>query len=182
MDDIASKLGVSKKTLYRYVKNKEDLVGRVIDYFIEQQQQMILMIVKDKQFNAIQAFVEINKNFGNHLKQTHPSVIFDIQKYYPSAWQKMRSFKMDFIFNIVAENINKGIAEGLYRNNINAEIVAFLYVTMADNLFNVNQLAEKYLLNQLHIELVRYHVRGIANEKGIKYLQEILNKNEDEEI
>ncbi|GAB4250662.1 MAG: TetR/AcrR family transcriptional regulator [Vicingaceae bacterium] len=177
MDDIAAKLGMSKKTIYQFIKNKEDLVFQALSMFIEIQKQKFETILK-KPLNAIDQFISINQEIGQHLKQTHPSVMFDVQKYYPEAWDLVRNFKNEFIAQLIKENLSKGISEGLYRNNINPEIVAFLYVSMADNLFNINHLSMKYSIVQLHRELVRYHIRAVANEKGILHLQKTFNKTD----
>jgi AcrR family transcriptional regulator len=180
ISDIASKLGVSKKTLYLYIKNKEDLVLQVLKLFIEHQKQKFETILQQP-INAIDQFIAINQEIGQQLKQMHPSVKYDVQKYYPEAWEMVRQFKNDFVSQLIINNINKGIEEGFYRENLNPEIISFLYVKMADNLFSINELSVKYSIVQLHKELVRYHIRAVANDKGIKYLQQTFNKQNENE-
>ncbi|HCQ30458.1 MAG TPA: hypothetical protein DIU39_09240 [Flavobacteriales bacterium] len=180
VSDIASKLGVSKKTLYLYINNKEDLVMQVMKMFIEYQKQKFEEILQQP-LNAIDRFIAINQEIGQQLKQMHPSVMFDVQKYYPEAWEMVRQFKNDFIAKLIVDNIEQGIGEGLYRKNINPEIVSFLYVNMADNLFTINDLSLKYSIVQLHKELARYHIRAVANEKGINYLQQTFNNKDENE-
>ncbi len=180
MDDIASKMGISKKTLYQYVKNKEDLVQQGISFFVEKRKKEFDEITCCESGNAIDRFIAINRVISQELKQMHPSILFDIQKYYPQAWEVVREFKIDFITQLIKDNIEQGIKEGLYRENLEKNIVAFMYVTMADNLFTTNPLSMQYSIFHLHLELVRYHIRGIASEKGLNYLIENINKNEND--
>ena len=181
MDDVASKLGMSKKTLYQYVSNKEDLVLKAIRFFVENQKKQFEEILQTEG-NAIEHFIAINKVISAQLKQMHPSIMFDVQKYYPEAWNVVRDFKIEFISQLIKDNITQGVKESLYRPNLNKEIVAFMYVTMADNLFSMNPLSMKYSIFDLHRELVRYHIRAIASEKGLHYLQQKININNEEEF
>lgn len=179
MEDIASNMGMSKKTLYQFVKNKEDLVTQTLTFFINQHKAKFSEILKGNG-NAIDKFITINKLVSKQLQEVHPSVLFDIQKYYPAAWKILREFKFSFISDLIKENLNQGIAEGLYRDNLNVEVITFMYTTMADNLFSHNHLSIKYSIAQLHKELVRYHIRGIAGEKGIHYLLKKLNHDNEQ--
>jgi TetR/AcrR family transcriptional regulator, cholesterol catabolism regulator len=174
MDDIARELGISKKTLYRYFEDKKDLVRKVIEIFIEFDKGLVLQL-RDRKVNAVDEMMEICTHISQKITEVHPSVFYDLQKYHADAWKIYNDYKQDFIFNCIAENIRKGIEEGFYRENLNVEIIAKLYISRIDlfinpELFPPGEISFKNLI----FEAIKYHVFGIASEKGAKYLNKKL--------
>jgi len=169
MDDIAKTLGISKKTIYTFVKDKNDLVLKTVCFFLNFEQEEILRLI-EKENNAIEQLITINRFVSNSLKAVHPSIIYDLQKYYPEAYKILENHKHEFIFNVIVNNIKKGILEKLYRDNINADIIAKVYVIRIDSIFGVSVFDKDYNFNDVYSEISRYHLFGIASEKGRKYI------------
>lgn len=176
MADISKKLGISKKTLYQFVSDKKDLVKRGMVLCLEDEKQVINQI-KSESNNAIEELIGFTKCANSRLSDMHASVIYDLQKYHPESWSLMEEHKKGFIKTIILENTKRGIAEGLYRDNLNPEIIANLYITMIDSMFNAEEnFGKDAKLEDLHLELIRYHVRGVANDKGIALLKKTLSQ------
>jgi TetR/AcrR family transcriptional regulator, cholesterol catabolism regulator len=179
MDDIARHLGISKKTLYQYVSDKKDLVNQCVHLAISDE-ECILCDVLDQKGNAIDILLDINKRVSEKVQNVQPSVMYDIERYYPDAFKIMDAHKKEFIFNMVKANMELGIKEGLYRNNLIPEVIASSYIAMTSQLFNPDPMnPPKYDFKTLHREIARYHIRGIASEKGRLYLKEKLNADID---
>lgn len=174
MDDISRKLGMSKKTIYQYVDNKDELVKEVISRFLLAEHEIIQNIIEESS-DAIDEYLSLSRHFLNTVKKMKPTISFDLQKYYPESWQIIEQSHFSFLRAIIHKNIYNGIKEKLYRENVNADIISKLYISknhaIADeNLFPVDQ----YPRHELLIEFVRYHICGIASEKGLKRMKEIL--------
>lgn len=178
MDEIARQLGISKKTLYKYVTDKKDLVSKAMQCAIDEE-QCVLCDLNAQEGNAMDKILAINKMVSEKLQSIQPAVIFDLKKYYPEAWEIMENHKREFIFNQVIENLTEGIEEGLYRENLNPEITARIYITLINSIFD-SHLFERniYSFQKIHTEVVRYHLRGIASEKGIKYIQSVFTNKQ----
>jgi hypothetical protein len=117
------------------------------------------------------------------LQSIQPAVIFDMQKYYPEAWAIMEEHKCVFIHNQVKENLEEGIKEGLYRKNMNPELVTRIYVTLINSIFDTPIYpSSNHSFKEMHTEVVRYHLRGITNEKGADYMQQLFNKTNSDII
>ncbi|MDB4533643.1 TetR/AcrR family transcriptional regulator [Vicingaceae bacterium] len=182
MDDISRKLGISKKTLYQFVKDKKDLVNKGMKLCLEEEQSVLTQISSDSD-NAIDELIGFTRFVNSRLSDLHASVIYDIQKYHPDSWTMMEDHKKGFVRLSILENTERGIREGLYRDNLNSEIVASLYMLMMDGFFQSEEnFGKDARLEDLHLEMIRYHVRGIANEKGITLLKESLNKEENNHL
>lgn len=172
MDDLARHMGISKKTLYQVVADKAELVERGIKYYIDCDVQELEQVHEESE-NAIEEMFMIAQRVSEHLKQMHPSVLYDLEKYYPKAFKIFQEYKLRDIQGCVARNIEEGIKQGLYRENINIPIVTGLYIGRMDIIFDQQLFpANKYSPQDVYFEAIRYHIRGIASEKGIEYLKD----------
>jgi hypothetical protein len=173
MDDIAKKLCISKKTLYAHVKDKEDLLENAVDLFSKAEQHQIEEICS-RGLNAIDESLEIKRWVLDMLQNIHPSVAYDMEKFHPRVHQRMVKSRQEIIYKCVFGNIVKGQKEGLYRKEINANILAKLYVGRMEVMFDQNLFPSKeYNVTDVYMEWFSYHIHGMATAKGI----ELLNKN-----
>ena len=175
MDEIARQLGVSKKTLYKYASDKKELVSKAVQLAIDEEESL-LSEMHEANGNAIDKIFAINTMISEKLQSIQPAVIFDMQKYYPEAWAIMEEHKSVFIHNQIKENLEEGIKQGLYRNNMNPELVSRIYVTLINSIFDspIYSLSN-HSFKETHTEVARYHLRGITNKKGVEYMQQMFN-------
>ena len=170
MDDIAQHLRISKKTLYQYVKDKHDLVQKVAQYSCTQHHEAITAIC-ELGLNAIDEQFEIAKFIAGKIGEMHTSIHFDLQKYHPEAWDLLERTQKTEIYQCVTRNMEKGIAEGLYRDDLNIPVIAKIYMARFDAVFDGELFPEtEYNFQDIIWEVYRYHIRGIASDKGVKYL------------
>lgn len=176
MDDVASHLGVSKKTLYLYFKDKEDLIRRVIDLHCFNEDKSIEAI-QAKNLPAIDEMFDIMYWVLSILSKVNPSVQFDLDKYHPEQSRKMKESRHRVVYGCMLSNMKKGQKEGMYRKDFHADVIAKIYITRMDVLFDpaVFPFGE-YPLTDLYKEVFQYHIRGIASAKGIEQLETIMKQ------
>lgn len=173
MDDICRKLGISKKTVYTVIENKKDLIEKVIRLHIEKDEADINAIVA-KSDSAIDEMANIGRHVIAFLRMMKPSLIYDLQKYYPQAWELIEEQHYSFIYRTIKANLERGQEEGLYLNNFDPEIIAKLYVEKTHCIANEEHFpSSSYSRPKLFEELFMYHMRGISSAKGLVLLQEI---------
>lgn len=174
MDDVAKELGISKKTLYQYVENKNELVSKAIDYQLNERGCTFEKIAKKEQ-NAIEKLLEVGVYIVKTIKDYNPSTEYDLKKYYPEIFTKLDKVRKERMYQAIIKNIQKGKDEGLYRLDMNDKIIAQIQVSRFLNI-NANELfnTEDILEPQYILELFIYHIRGIANKKGIEVLEKTL--------
>lgn len=171
MDDVAREMGMSKKTLYHYVTDKDDLVGKFIDYEIFIRQEQICNCFRIG-FNAIEELFEISVFMNKIMRDQNPATEYDLRKYYPQHYQKMVSTRRERMYNYILLNLKKGKEEGLYREDMNEEIIAKLYLSRSENIhFSELFTVEEFTSVRLFVELLTYHIRAIATKKGINVLE-----------
>jgi AcrR family transcriptional regulator len=171
MDDVARELGMSKKTLYRYVSNKDDLVGYFVDH-IQSRRKCNVDIIKEKDLNAIEELLEVNEQVIQMLKNYNPSTEYDLKKYYPQHYERIRKVRRDNMYKAVVENIKKGKKEQLFRPNLNEDIISRVHVSRIENSFaNEMFTIEELTSRDFVTEMMEYHIRGIASKKGIEFFE-----------
>ena len=126
MDDISRNLGISKKTLYQFVDNKADLLQQVFQQHIEDEVLAMEDIVRQSK-DAIEETLNMAKYVTDLLRDMSPNTLYDLQKYYREIWQMMEVLHQQHIYKVIFNNLERGIKETLYREDIDPDIIARLY-------------------------------------------------------
>jgi TetR/AcrR family transcriptional regulator, cholesterol catabolism regulator len=175
MDDIANELKMSKKTLYQFVSDKQDLVAKTMQNYCATDKDIVLDICRSSA-NAIDELLDLIKYVKQRLSVFHPSIMYDLEKYYPEAWDSLHKHQKEFIYEMVKENIVRGKKEELYKSDVNEEIIARIYANRLDTtLDRLDKVMSKYDFITIYIEMMKYHIRGIASDKGNNVLNQKLN-------
>ncbi len=178
MDDVARELGVSKKTLYVYFKDKSDLLTKTFSYDMQCDEQRSLEFVSTSK-NAIEELIFVNDHLQERFTEMHASVVYDLQKFYPEVWALFKGFKHQHILNCIIENIKRGKVEDLYREALNTEVYARLFVGRFEVMFDIELFPHKeYKLPEIHLNMIEYHVRAMATAKGLKQLEKHILKQQ----
>lgn len=180
MDDVASEFGISKKTLYQYFTDKADLVSQVIDYFIK---NPAFNLNNCGNGNAIDHYFLLRSHIIKILKYFNNSIEFDLKKLYPKLYKKVHQVKRERIYSSTVANISEGISSGLYRSDLDVEVIAKLQVGRM--LFTLNPENEIFSESEvasidLFDKVIEYHMYAICTDKGIKYFTKLLNNIRDE--
>jgi AcrR family transcriptional regulator len=177
MDDLAERMAISKKTIYEFYANKYDLIKATTEFIFEKVICEIDGICnKDKQ-NPIQNLFEINQYIHQKLKEDN-NTEFQLQKYYPDIYETLYEKKFNVVIEGITENLEKGIAMGLYRKDINIHVISRFYFNGTNTLKNPHIFPnEDYKVSELIHEYLVYFIRAIATPKGLKELEKYIKKN-----
>ncbi len=174
MEDVSRELGISKKTLYQYVKDKEDLVDKVMMYEFSIKRSFV---EKGDSRNAIEDLFFLNNKINKIIKETNPSKMYDLRKYHPVVFEKTAKLKREKTMNVMIQNFRKGKSEGLYRKDFDEEILAKMYVLRMDRVSHDDVVSiSEFTSAKFIYEIFIYHIRGIASDKGVKFLENNLDK------
>ncbi len=174
MDDLSRELGISKKTLYQYVDNKQDLIEQIFQATIMEEKNCMAEI-RHSSTDAIEEILGIGQFVIEELRQISPVTMYDLQKYYRDTWLKVDSLYQQHVYQIIRDNLDRGIAAGLYRSEINPDIIAKLYVGKTAMLVDEELFPLRaYSRESLFKEYINYHIHGIASPEGLALLEKYL--------
>ncbi|MCK5775570.1 MAG: TetR/AcrR family transcriptional regulator, partial [Bacteroidales bacterium] len=178
MDDVAKHLGVSKKTLYAIVKDKDQLVRLVVDDQIEMHKQQD-RVLKEKGISALEEMLIVFKRVSELLRSMNPSYQYDMNKYYPELSAKFISFKENQLFENIKENLIKGKKEGIYRPEINEDIIARMNSERNLSMFRNNENMQSWITHDSFQEIFLYHIHAVLSDKGRQLLKQtdLFNNN-----
>ena len=175
MDDIASSLGVSKKTIYNHFSNKTELVDSVTNHLFETICHGIDMICEEKK-NPIQELFEIKKFVMEHLKDEKSSPQYQLQKYYPQIYASLREKQFQVMQESIIENLERGMDMGLFRKELNVDFIARIYFNGMTGIKDKDLFPlKKFSMNTIMNFYLDYHLRGICTLDGIKELENQLH-------
>ena len=170
MDDIAREMGISKKTLYQVVDNKQDLIDLVVDADIACDERAMVEAC-EQSADAIDEMVQISRYFTTALREMNPGTVYDLQKYYRPAWERVDAYHSIKMIENVRANLRRGQAEGLYRDDIDRELIAHLFLQMPKLFMD----GERYRVAEAkwgHVlsQFMRYHLLGVCSDEGRRRL------------
>jgi TetR/AcrR family transcriptional regulator, cholesterol catabolism regulator len=176
MDDIATALGMSKKTIYQYFADKDELVKAIIHEIINHNQQCCL---RDKSvaLNAVhEVFLAIDM-MQEMFQNLNPTVLYDLEKFHPAAFAQFLTHKYDFLYRIITQNLQRGIAEDLYRPDIDTDILVKARLEIMMLAFNQQVYPKKkYRLIEVETQLTVHFLYGVATSKGYKLITKYQNE------
>jgi AcrR family transcriptional regulator len=182
MDDISRELGISKKTLYQYVENKRDLVQKVMASHLNSEKCMMEEI-RGEARDAVEEMVLIARYVLSIFKQVSPGTMYDLKKYYRKVWDEWEVFHKEHIFKAIRQNLINGIDQGLYREKMNPDIVARLYVAKASVITDEEIFPPSmFKREELFLQYVHYHMHGILSNVGKEKFMEYINQSENQLI
>lgn len=182
MDFLAKQLGISKKTIYDYFKDKDDLILQCVKLRILEHKNQFKEIV-DNSSNIIAAVYEIGLKSQEIYQQTNPLFYLDLERYYPSIYDLL-AHKDRFSNNsTISTIIEKGIRDEVFNKNINAAIVNIFWQELISFIHHHNELHEGSYQQKELIENILYpFIRGLCTQKGIILFERYFLKNSKEPI
>lgn len=174
MDDISREIGISKKTLYQNVENKQELINESLYEFIKGDHDSIQHILSNKEYDALQQMIQIFKQSIKLLQSISPTVIYDLKKYYKESWMIVENMHIKYVEEIVTNNLIKGKKEGIYRKNIDETVVSMLFVskmiTVIDDKLTKNT---NLPIAEIFFQHLLYHLHGIISKDEWERLEDL---------
>ena len=170
MDDIAKEMSMSKKTIYTFFEKKVVLIDVVVFTIFSRVAKRIYDIIASN-IDPILEIMTIEATLAVYIDEQTTAVMYQLQKYYPKLYAKLIAKQVEVIDKTFRENLKRGMSLGLYRKDINIDVITKIYYTTLVNLHNQDVFPEKmYACCDLKREYMIYHLRGIASEKGLELI------------
>ena len=170
MDDLANQLGISKKTIYQYFKDKDALVSSVVEFELANH-ALICNQSTQAADNAVHEIFLLMSVIQEMFNRMNPLALFEIEKYYPLAFEKIKNHKDDYIFSMISANLEKGISEGLYRKDVDVTILSKYRLETSLIPFNIHIFhPSKFDMLKVNLQIIEHFVYGVATLEGHKLM------------
>ena len=180
MDDVAKNLAISKKTIYKYFADKDELVEAMTRQLMKKNETEFDAISKETD-NVVEEVFTMMKHMGTMFSQMNPNLFYDMQKYHPHSWKLFQDFKEECIERMVEESVKRGIDQGLVRPDINTKVVARLRMEEVEMGFNPAVFPPaRFKIIDVQLALLDHFLHGICTLKGHKLVNKYKELIEEE--
>ena len=180
MDDICREMGISKKTFYQFFEEKNQLVEELVKLTTEDNLLAINGFVNEAE-HAIHEFILLMRHMSGFFSDMNPVMLYDMYKYHVEAYGVFRKYRDKEIYRVVKQNLERGIKEKLYRDDIPVGILAKLRIEEVNMMFNPEIFSkEGYSFVQVQLELMKHFLHGIVTLRGHKLVNEYMHTYEME--
>jgi len=172
MDDIARHLGMSKKTIYHFFSDKNELVIALVKKKLEEDECQIQSIIQNSE-NVIEEMINMMKCSEEIFSRINPIVIHDMQKYHPDAWAEFQKFKANVLVKTLEQLLTKGIRQGFIRPDADVKILAKMRVNQVEMGFNTSIFpVAEFSTWKVQYQLLEHFNYGICTLEGHKLLDQ----------
>lgn len=179
MDDVAKSSGTSKKTLYQLVADKNELVDKVVEGFISCQAAAITPGAFEAK-NAVEEVLKQTQSLFSVLSSVNISFFYDLEKFFPGAWQKLIEHKDKATLPCIIKNLERGIEEGLFRADLDIPFTAEVRLQQITTALHPDILTDKTRDAQKRMTaLTDFYLHSITTVKGRQWIKKLNNKNEN---
>ena len=179
MDDIARHLGMSKKTIYQFFKDKNELVSAAVKRKLKEDEDQMNDIIS-KSENVIEEMINMMKCSEDIFSRINPIVVHDMQRYHPEAWADFQKFKAEVLISKLEELLTKGMKQGYIRTDIDVRIIARMRVNQVELGFNTEIFpVAEFNTWKVQVQFLEHFNYGICTLKGYKLLNQYKNIHEE---
>jgi hypothetical protein len=169
--ELSEKINVPESKIRKYVKDEAELVQKVLE-FERESFKVIFDVHNFEGVNAIDILLTVSKEMALKFRNLSPALTFDLKKYYPTIYQDHINKRIEFIFKKIQINLEKGIRQGIYRDDLSIELVSRLYISRLLDIHDPNFFPpEKYSFEMLFNVMFDSFVRSIAKPEGLAYYE-----------
>jgi AcrR family transcriptional regulator len=176
MDDIARKAGISKKTLYQHFSSKPEVVVAAMQWHHSHMDELLTGLMQQAE-NAVEGMVRVNAVLVQMFRKINPMAMLELERFFPEAYKQFKEKLMKKDIATIRDNIVRGMAEGLYREGMDADLLACYRIESCLILFQPNSLTTQmhppHLVSQAIMENFLY---GLLTPKGEKLYQKYSEK------
>ena len=171
MDDIANTLGMSKKTVYQYYADKDELVHAVIESHTQRIQVDCMKCTEMSKDAVHELFITIDQVM-EEFSNMNPMLLHDLKKFHFRAYEVFTQYKNRFLATMIRDNIERGIREELYRPDLNVDVLTRFRLESMMIPFDVHLFPPgKYALASTTAIIMELFIYGLVTLKGHKQIQ-----------
>jgi AcrR family transcriptional regulator len=172
MDDIATRMGISKKTLYAHFVDKDDMVVHAISRFLQVIQEEERML-RARAANAIEELFEVMNMMDERLRNMNPVIMLDLQKFHSRAFLVFQDYRNNSLRTVIRENLERGISEGLYRKDLEVSILTQFRIASAMLCFQPEVFPiAGFEMGKVQRVLLEHFLYGVASAEGLKLIEQ----------
>jgi len=166
-DDLAAELGISKATLYKEFRSKEEILRAVVREFMAEVAGRVDALIKDERLSFVEKLTALLSLFGSRLSKLGPLFIRDIQKSAPAIWKEVEEFRRDKIIINFRTILEAGHKQGLIRGDMDIDLLMKMFLKLVEEFVNPAEILRSGRSpTQTFESVIKVFFQGILTDKG----------------
>jgi TetR/AcrR family transcriptional regulator, cholesterol catabolism regulator len=176
MDMLASRMGISKRTIYEVFRDKDELLHGVLKWMTGRQQELMAKLFSESG-NIIEAIFKMLKLMSDHFSKMSPAFQLDVRRHHQDILKQIGERNELPYYASNSEILKRGIAEGVFRKDIDVEItnkclLEVVKMSYDEDVFPPDAFLNKDVIKNFYIN----YLRGISTPKGLELIEYYQNK------
>jgi TetR/AcrR family transcriptional regulator, cholesterol catabolism regulator len=174
MDEIASSVGMSKKTIYSIFTDKEHIISTLMEERISKETEALNKVTREAD-NVVHELISTMQRTLDFYMEANPKTLYDIKKYHQKCWEKYLIFRESTLLGIYQDNLARGIKDGLYKNIFHPYIMSRLWLEEVEVIRNRVAFPNYRFDNEQLKRNLQYHfLFGLVTPVGQKLMKKHL--------
>jgi len=166
-DDIAAELGMSKATLYRAFRSKEDILRAVVRETLGEILAGVERLIGDRSLGFIERMVALFAHLAGRLSQLGPTLARDVQNGAPAVWKEIHDFRQDKILRNFRIILESGRREGYFREDVDLDLLLRMFLILVQQLVTPDEVRRTGRPPAEAFEsVIKVFFQGILTDKG----------------
>jgi len=167
MDEVASGLGMSKKTLYQHFPGKEALLREVMRRRMREIEAGYEGILRDDSLDFVEKLKDLMSFMAVQFSRVGQVFLQDLQKNAPEVWREVETFRGRRASSLFGNLVNEGIQKGMFRADVDQHLLTLLYVSAIQGIINPDALSQLPLsASQAFENIIKIIYEGILTDKA----------------
>jgi len=167
VDKIASKMGMSKKTIYKYFPSKDDLVRAVTETTLSEVEMGCKQIIENANLDFVEKLKQMMTHAALHISKMGRPLIEDLEKNAPQVWKEISEFRSKHIYEDFGKLLHEGVQKGIFRSDIDQQLVLMIYNNVIKNIISPEVLSQiPFTATQVYETIVKVIFEGIMTNKA----------------
>lgn len=169
MNELSQTLAMSKKTLYKYVASKDELVAKLMEFRMSRIQSSLEKVVFNDTLSFEEKLKSVFKFFNSELSKFNVSFVHEIQTQHPAVWERMQELKAESIDRMFGTLIREGYKLGYVRQDVDPQVLIDMYTATLRQILTPSYiLSTNYSNTEIYNMIVKIYFQGILTEKASK--------------
>lgn len=167
MDELAEKMAMSKKTLYKYFASKDDIVKELVDSTIKLMEVRCSSIAHNSEIDLVDRLKQMMTFVAMQYSKIGKSLLEDLQKNAPHIWKQIDAHRRENILVNFGNMLKEGQEKGIFRKDIDKDLILLIYSNIVQNIINPDVLVQiPYSAAQVFEAVSKILYEGIMTEEG----------------
>jgi AcrR family transcriptional regulator len=166
-NDIAAEVGISKATLYKKFRSKEEILRAVVREVMTEIAARVDALIRDESLGFVERLARLFAFVGGQISRFGPLLMRDIQKAAPAVWKEVEGFRREKLLANFKTILAAGHKQGLFRGDIDLNLLLEIFLRLVEAFVNPAEILRTGKSpTEAFASIIKVFFQGILTDRG----------------